>query len=222
MQQIIDCDNYTRSKCTKKRCAYRHNEVAKYSTLVCEDYVNSKCQNVTCILRHPSKKSFNIEKDYVGAGILPYAFINNDLHILVGYQQRGFSDFGGKKDENDLCIADTCIREFYEETIGLFADKDVMELLDIRKGVYNPRYKYCMLLYEVSHVSEEKFAEQKRQDQRSRHNRVADAEKTDIRWAHFKSLLEFYQHNDYSTPFNGIMFYPAALESIVAAKVVLL
>jgi hypothetical protein len=91
--------------------------------------VNSKCQNVACILRHPSRKSFNIEKDYVGAGILPYALINNDLHIVVGYQQRGFSDFGGKKDESDLCITDTCVREFCEETIGLFADKDVTELL---------------------------------------------------------------------------------------------
>lgn len=53
-------------------------------------------------------------------GILPYLVIKGEIYLLLGYEPRGYSEFGGTAESNNYIRE--AIREFDEETHGLFSD----------------------------------------------------------------------------------------------------
>ena len=64
--------------------------------------------------------SYDKRKTY-SAGILPYTIRNKQIYYLLGrdWRDEGWSDFGGKSEENDMNdTLKTAMREFYEETMG--------------------------------------------------------------------------------------------------------
>ena len=73
---------------------------------------------------------------YRGAGILPVAIKNNKYYFLLGRERlyphysesNQWGDFGGKKNKNED-IADTAIRECYEETMGVLGDNKKIKTL---------------------------------------------------------------------------------------------
>ena len=68
--------------------------------------------------------------EYTGAGVLPYCYFGGELLFFLGkelYSQGKreslvWSDFGGRREESDVCVEHTAAREFSEETLGLFED----------------------------------------------------------------------------------------------------
>jgi hypothetical protein len=65
----------------------------------------------------------NKNSSYKAAGILPYCYINNELHLLLGRENRDhskdltWSEFGGKIEEGEDDPIITACREFSE---GIF------------------------------------------------------------------------------------------------------
>lgn len=80
-------------------------------TVVCENYPNHFI-------------NINNQKHQCRAGgILPYTIVNNKLWFLLqksGTKKKLYSDFGGKREEDDKNIMYTAAREFSEETNGIF------------------------------------------------------------------------------------------------------
>lgn len=67
-----------------------------------------------------------------GCGIIPYSVHNNKVYFLCGIDYNDkISDLGGKIDKGESAI-DCAVREFYEESVGLFANKK-----DIKKFIQN-------------------------------------------------------------------------------------
>ena len=54
------------------------------------------------------------------AGIIPYIKINGTIYFLLGFEKNKWSGFVGGKEINDATIEDTALREFNEETAGVF------------------------------------------------------------------------------------------------------
>jgi len=98
-----------------------------------------------------------IEENYCAAGILPFCKRDNLSLVLLGKEVRGkelsWSDFGGKREAMDKKVQDTAIREFMEETGGLYLDcKDTfVENLNrsALKKIWNVGGKYVLFLLEV-------------------------------------------------------------------------
>jgi len=53
-------------------------------------------------------------------GILPYTVVDGEIYLILGYETRGISEFGGTAESDNLM--GEAVREFHEETHGLFID----------------------------------------------------------------------------------------------------
>lgn len=62
------------------------------------------------------------------SGILPYTIVNNEIYFLLQKIDKTnlYSDFGGKREQNDNSIKYTASREFSEETNGFFFSNKFM------------------------------------------------------------------------------------------------
>jgi hypothetical protein len=79
-----------------------------------------------------------VKNNKYSAGILPYAVFNNKVYYLLGqdWRDEGFSDFGGKVEDDDECDTKvTAAREFYEESLGSVLTYDT--LIQILQNVKN-------------------------------------------------------------------------------------
>ena len=110
-------------------------------------------------------------------GILPYTIINNKLYFLLqksDFKRNLFSDFGGKREDDDLNIMYTAAREFSEETNGLFFSNNLYQknkpnikkstiitssLLEYNSPlfIYNYNGKYIIYLLRIYPISTNKF-----------------------------------------------------------------
>jgi len=80
------------------------------------------------------------------AGILPY----DGDYIFVGLQAEGWTTFSGKSKIAETPV-NTAIREFCEETAGLFSVLDVKEVIsDVKPIVMSTPRGYCFYLYCVN------------------------------------------------------------------------
>lgn len=61
-------------------------------------------------------------KDRPRAGVVPYTFYNKKLHLCFGedYRTKTIMDFAGGMERYDSSMIATAIREFNEETLGVF------------------------------------------------------------------------------------------------------
>lgn len=55
-------------------------------------------------------------------GVLPYIVSDGNIYLLLGFEPRGLSEFGGSADCDDY--RHEAIREFHEETHGIFSFLD--------------------------------------------------------------------------------------------------
>lgn len=106
--------------------------------------------------------------DYKSAGVLIYKITNNKIFFLLGKENlilskkkcnkgEKFSDFGGKKNNNDNNYIDTASREFYEETMGSICSLcEMKDLLINAKVFYNEKYKYYQFLLKMD-ISDDKI-----------------------------------------------------------------
>jgi len=81
----------------------------------------------------------------MGAGFLPTALHNGQLYFLFGKENiyattPGYADFGGGTDNNETFL-DTAIREFTEETTGLFGNKTQLRNYIKQIGTYSVNYE---------------------------------------------------------------------------------
>src|SRR5204862_6501876 len=65
-----------------------------------------------------SKLDRQVEEDYTAAGVLTYAYYNNETLVLLGKRDdEGLWEcFGGKSDTQDKYLYNTAAREVYEES----------------------------------------------------------------------------------------------------------
>lgn len=127
-----------------------------------------------------------IRQYYRAAGVIPYCRTTThgvgSCLVLLGREKRqgkvGWSEFGGKVESSDSCVEDTALREFMEESGGLYSDTpDILKTLkevQTRK-IWNASGKYVIFLLEVPH----KFIEQ---------DSKLDG-KTEMRWFHAEDFL---------------------------------
>ena len=86
--------------------------------------------------------------DVSGGGILPFSFYNGELYFLYGRENEDirwsdsgmWADFGGAIDKNESNI-DGGIREFWEETNGIFGD------IRLIKGYIYKNFDKLLVLY---------------------------------------------------------------------------
>ena len=82
-------------------------------------------------------------KNYNSAGILPITIHNNNIYFLIGKENfydnwdgsLKFSEFGGNSNNYEFWY-DTMIREFYEETMGIFGNLNKIDEL-CKNNMYN-------------------------------------------------------------------------------------
>ena len=106
---------------------------------------------------------------YKAAGILPVTFLNNidntsstghhSLNILLGEEKRrqnfsSWSDFGGKRKVDDEGCERTALREFNEESHGIFSDQlenfySVLSSSERLPCAWIPEGKYLLFLVEI-------------------------------------------------------------------------
>lgn len=88
---------------------------------------------------------------YIGAGILPYAKRSDGIYVfMLGRENEGsdpnksnrWADFGGGSENKDKNPEETALREYLEETMDAFGDKDYME-----KALQNPDMVYINKRY---------------------------------------------------------------------------
>lgn len=92
-----------------------------------------------------SKEESSQIKFIFGAGVLPYAWKDNEIWFLLGKERRDdtwegsekWSSFGGKRELNQT-VEQTAIREFYEESMGT-----IMTLREIQEKIYRKEYIIC-------------------------------------------------------------------------------
>ena len=105
--------------------------------------------------------SYDKRKTY-SAGILPYTIRNNEIYYLLGrdWRDEGWSDFGGKSEENDTNdTIKTAMREFYEETMGSVLCKNELEYDAIKKLAYirsvtlngSPYFMYFLFVKDMNY-----------------------------------------------------------------------
>lgn len=99
---------------------------------------------------------------HYAAGILPIAWHDNTLLVLVGRDVRGdqsWSDFGGKCERVDRGdVVNTACREFYEETYGIVIDIKAMRArlcqgscISLRSTTQNG-HPYHMFIVEIPYM----------------------------------------------------------------------
>ncbi|KAM9963159.1 hypothetical protein ACTFIW_006382 [Dictyostelium discoideum] len=73
-----------------------------------------------------------VTKKYCGAaGIFPYTVFNDKIYLLIGYERRGYSDFGGYREGMSESTLECACREFSEETLGCFSkNRDIRGSID--------------------------------------------------------------------------------------------
>jgi len=81
----------------------------------------------------------------MGAGFLPTTLHNGQLYFLFGKENiyattPGYADFGGGADNNETFF-DTAIREFTEETTGLFGNKTQLKKYVKQFGTFSIDYQ---------------------------------------------------------------------------------
>lgn len=134
------------------------------------------------------------------AGILPYAIVEDQMHLLIGKDCRDntWSDFGGKSEDEDANNPlSTAIREFYEESCGV-----IMDLKSLRNRMSNTGnyvllqsttqngYPYYMYLLEIPYNNSYRSIFRKLlyfMKYKKIHKK--HMEKTDIQWISLKSLV---------------------------------
>lgn len=83
------------------------------------------------------------------AGILVYKIVQGQIYFLLRQAgNRGFSDFGGKREAVDSSPEDTAVRECFEETNGVFTKEYLYGM--IKTSTYIPQAKYRMYLIEIT------------------------------------------------------------------------
>ncbi len=164
--------------------------------------------------KSPPHDASEQEPQYKSAGVLPYCRdpLTGRLLVLLGKENRGsnpnkpvaetaivgrktrptWSEFGGKKNKQDVDAVATAAREFTHETCGAFdeelslANSQQMAESLLRKEdaltVYNKNGKYQLYLLPVSYVKKEKFVEARKASQ-------TQTEKVDFEWVDGESLL---------------------------------
>jgi hypothetical protein len=73
------------------------------------------------------------KSEWSSASILPFCTQDGELNILIGRETTGFQNdtgnwdtFGGGREDADSTPRDTAIREFVEETMGVFGDRELI------------------------------------------------------------------------------------------------
>jgi len=84
----------------------------------------------------------------IGAGILPYTYINNDTYYLFGLDKSTglYSDFGGRCERNDTNNYTCAIREMQEETLSIISPQELFINLNTIYKV-NTLYYVSYLMY---------------------------------------------------------------------------
>tara|TARA_B100000787_G_scaffold91472_1_gene67587 strand:- start:3737 stop:4186 length:450 start_codon:yes stop_codon:yes gene_type:complete len=115
------------------------------------------------------------------AGILP---LYQD-HILLGKESRGWSAFGGKSEEGET-PHETAIREFTEETAGIFGgvqlDMTTSSLVKTVTPKGNPFFLYLIELPCISEVNS--IFQEKRKVTKNRREK----EKKEIKWVEISKV----------------------------------
>lgn len=83
------------------------------------------------------------------AGVIPYTVSKGVTYFLmVKTNDRGFGDFGGRIEHNEL-PHETAAREADEESNGIFPISDVLAKIGT-KYIYIPASKYALFFYPLS------------------------------------------------------------------------
>lgn len=96
------------------------------------------------------------EHKHIGAGILPYAIIDNEIHFLLSKEGYGpcantWCDFGGEADPSETSV-DTAVRECWEESRGILGDKgEIASKISASNWIGSEDYK--MYFLRVDHPS---------------------------------------------------------------------
>lgn len=82
------------------------------------------------------------------AGIIPYTVKNGVTYFLmVKTNSKGFGDFGGKIENNEL-PHEIAAREAEEESNGIFCRIDVLQKIG-KEYIYIPEAKYALFFYKL-------------------------------------------------------------------------
>ena len=82
------------------------------------------------------------------AGIIPYILVpsgtsNTRLYFLLGYEKNSWSGFVGGYESRDGNIVNTAIREFNEETAGIFKNN----LSEIKNEIISNHNSFCITTF---------------------------------------------------------------------------
>ncbi|KAM9989484.1 hypothetical protein ACTFIY_005516 [Dictyostelium cf. discoideum] len=156
-----------------------------------------------------------VTKKYCGAaGIFPYTVFNDKIYLLIGYERRGYSDFGGYREGMSESTLECACREFSEETLGCFSmNKDSRGSIDgviestiilstilnnkelhtsgLVNKVLNPRNQYEMFVCPVNRFlrrNEFKYTYDLNRN-KSIEYQIECTEKRDIYWIDIDSII---------------------------------
>lgn len=136
----------------------------------------------------------------MGAGILPVTIYKNKFYFLFGreYNERKWSDFGGKK-ENNESFFDTAVREGFEETDGFLGNKSDIENL-IKKNLLNSitlnnKHRTYLVFIPYDNTLPKRFRKQFLEVKKKHPEKISKNgkyEKDMIKWVRFDKLDKFY------------------------------
>lgn len=105
-------------------------------------------------------------------GVIPYTIINGELHFLMSqnFKYREYGDFGGGVKADDRNIIDSAVREFFEESLGIFDAKFYRPETYQRALIYMSRkmaiifhYVDPVILIEAPSIFEKRFLARQRE-----------------------------------------------------------
>jgi hypothetical protein len=146
---------YKRSTPNTNSCAHEANNQQFYSYPPME-YFREPTYYRSTMITYPSRP-YDPIKYSKGAGIIPYTYIDNKLHFLLQraieptkVKDRGFADFGGKKNDRNEHTYKVAAREFGEETSCLFYLKEMFDSTNniIYDTTYNNLKDNPLLIYD--------------------------------------------------------------------------
>jgi hypothetical protein len=170
--------------------------------------------------------------------------------FLVGWERRrGWSDFGGLRDQADTSIIETCAREFCEETAAVYLPDNTPPIYSTRErlyksreyikslmqtqsnrygingvtGIYNPFGRYCMILVEVPYLSRETLMQRIEENNSMEHRRIKHVEKSNFKWVYAHQFIQQFDTSEGDTPIDNAsdQFYERAVASIMGASHIL-